>query len=107
MNEENSFIAVGEVGSFPPGYGRTVEVKGRTLAVFNIAEGFYAIDDRCPHRAASLGAGWVEGCTVYCPMHGWAVDIKTGQCRDVAEKKVTTYPTRVRDNQVEVQLPGT
>jgi phenylpropionate dioxygenase-like ring-hydroxylating dioxygenase large terminal subunit len=27
--------------------------------------------DRCPHRDARLSAGWVDGCSLVCPYHGW------------------------------------
>ncbi len=27
--------------------------------------------DRCPHRDARLSLGWVDGCALVCPYHGW------------------------------------
>jgi phenylpropionate dioxygenase-like ring-hydroxylating dioxygenase large terminal subunit len=27
--------------------------------------------DRCPHRDARLSAGWLNGCEIVCPYHGW------------------------------------
>jgi len=28
--------------------------------------------DRCPHRDARLSRGWLDGCALVCPYHGWA-----------------------------------
>jgi phenylpropionate dioxygenase-like ring-hydroxylating dioxygenase large terminal subunit len=30
-----------------------------------------AAHDRCPHRDAKLSGGWLEGCALICPYHGW------------------------------------
>jgi phenylpropionate dioxygenase-like ring-hydroxylating dioxygenase large terminal subunit len=27
--------------------------------------------DRCPHRDARLSTGWLDGCALVCPYHGW------------------------------------
>jgi phenylpropionate dioxygenase-like ring-hydroxylating dioxygenase large terminal subunit len=27
--------------------------------------------DRCPHRDARLSRGWIDGCALVCPYHGW------------------------------------
>jgi len=35
-------------------------------------------------------------------LHGWAFDAETGQCDLRPDKVVKTYPTRVRDGQVEI-----
>jgi nitrite reductase/ring-hydroxylating ferredoxin subunit len=53
----------------PRGSGRTVEVAGRSIALFNIEGTIYAIDDICPHMGQSLGVGVgvVEGKMVRRP----------------------------------------
>jgi phenylpropionate dioxygenase-like ring-hydroxylating dioxygenase large terminal subunit len=30
-----------------------------------------AAADRCPHRDARLSGGWLDGCALVCPYHGW------------------------------------
>ena len=39
----------------------------------------YAIEDACNHAGASLAEGGVEGERIYCPMHGYAFSMKTGE----------------------------
>lgn len=40
------------------------------------------IDERCPHRGASMALARLEDCQLRCIFHGWAVDL-TGACVDV------------------------
>lgn len=98
------FHSVAEVSSLPPGHGRSVHVKGREFALYNMDGQFYAIDDRCPHRGAPLGAGICERGHVFCSLHGWEFDLKTGACLSNAEKPVKTYPTRVENGQVQIEF---
>jgi len=100
----SEFISVGEAASFKPGTGRTVHVRGRDLAVYHLEGEFFALDDQCPHRGGPLGAGVLDRGEVVCPLHGWGFDPRTGACRVRPDRPVRTYPTRVVDGQVEVQL---
>lgn len=100
----DNYVDAAEVASLPPGKGRTVEVKGQKLALFNVGGTFYAIENACPHRAGPLGAGYVEGNEVYCPLHGWAFDLRSGACPTRPDRPVKTFPTRVADGKVWVAV---
>jgi phenylpropionate dioxygenase-like ring-hydroxylating dioxygenase large terminal subunit len=41
---------------------------------------FFLLPDICPHRAAPLSKGRVEGATIACPYHGWTFDLADGRC---------------------------
>ena len=92
----DGFLDAADIDSLPPGRGRTVELRGKRFALFNVDGKFHAIDDACPHRGAPLGGGWCEGGEVFCPMHGWAFDIRSGEC--IAKG---TSPLRRWDSKVE------
>ncbi|MCA9608912.1 MAG: aromatic ring-hydroxylating dioxygenase subunit alpha [Myxococcales bacterium] len=48
---------------------------GGAVVLFRDAEGTArALDDRCPHRGASLAAGRVVGGCIECPFHGFQFD---------------------------------
>ena len=98
------FSDVADVASLAEGQGRTVEVRGRRLALFRLDGGFHAIDDACPHRGGSLGAGWVEGRQVFCPLHGWAFDPTRGACLTRPDRPVRSYVTKVENGRVWVAL---
>ena len=100
----SEFVSVLELASLPPGHGRTVHVRGHEFAVFNLAGEFYAIDDTCPHKGGPLGAGTMENGQVFCPLHGWAFDVKSGTCLTRADRPVRSYPTRVQDGEVQIDL---
>lgn len=100
----SEFYSVADVSSLSPGHGRSIHVKGRQFALYNVDGQFYAIDDTCPHRGAPLGAGTCEGNLVYCPLHGWAFDLRTGASLNNADKPVKSYRTRVQDGQVQIEI---
>jgi nitrite reductase/ring-hydroxylating ferredoxin subunit len=96
------FVAVADAASLAPGSGRTVHVKGREFALWNLDGQFYCLDDQCPHRGGPLGAGTMENGEVVCPLHGWSFDVRTGACSIRSDRPVKTYPTRVVNGQVEI-----
>lgn len=93
--------AVAELGD---GQAKVVEVEGRTLAVFNVAGTYYAIDNVCPHRGGPLGEGDVEGKTVVCPWHGWRWDVTTGANANNPAVRVSCYPVTVEQGAIFVAL---
>lgn len=92
--------AVAPVDSLAEGSCRTVEVQGRRLLLARVEGQFYAVDDTCPHRGAPLGGGFLQGCEVFCPLHGWAFDVRTGAGLTNPDKPLRRYPTLVRDGKV-------
>jgi nitrite reductase/ring-hydroxylating ferredoxin subunit len=64
----------------PPGEIRAIEVDGTVLAVANVDGNFYAMDGTCPHAGGPLGEGFLKGCVVTCPWHGWQFDVTNGEC---------------------------
>jgi nitrite reductase (NADH) small subunit len=99
-----SLVAVADASSLAPGQCCAVEVRGRRLALFNIEGRFYGIDDRCPHRAGPLSQGHLEGFDLWCPMHAWNFDIRTGACKTNPERPVHSYPVEVRDGKLWVWM---
>ena len=99
-----NFIPVAEVASLAPGMGRTIHVKGREYALYNLDGRFVSLDDACPHRGASLGAGCLDHGRLFCPLHGWEFDPVTGACLSNPERPVKTYPTKVEAGQVWIGL---
>ena len=95
-------IRVCALTDLPP--GEAVRVDGTPpIAVFNVDDVFYAIDDTCTHQDASLADGWLEGCFIECPLHASSFDLRTGlpTCPP-AKRPVRTYPVVVQDGVVYV-----
>lgn len=91
-------LPIGEVATVHPD-------SGAPISVFHTDEGLFAIDDTCTHQDASLADGWVENCTVECPLHESCFDLRTGQVSGPpAKTPVRTYPVRVADGDVLVTV---
>lgn len=56
------------------------------VLVAHTPEGIVVTDDRCPHMAAPLSLGDLEGCVVACPLHDGRFDLATG---DVVQMPTT------------------
>jgi nitrite reductase/ring-hydroxylating ferredoxin subunit len=78
-------------------------VAGRKLVIGRVRDGYFAIDDVCPHAGASLGFGTLEGNALVCPLHGWEFDVFSGECA-MFGAIVASHPIRVIGEQLEVQL---
>ncbi len=69
-----------ELEEFPV---RGVRLLGENFAVFKTPDGQYGIvDERCPHRGASLVYGIVEDGGLRCGYHGWKFD-NDGTCVEI------------------------
>jgi nitrite reductase (NADH) small subunit/3-phenylpropionate/trans-cinnamate dioxygenase ferredoxin subunit len=99
-------VKVAAVGDVAPGTGTVVEVKGKTLALFNLNGTFYTLDNTCTHMGGPLGEGDVQGNIVTCPWHGSQFDITTGDVvGPPARRPVAAYRTRTENGAVMVELP--
>jgi nitrite reductase/ring-hydroxylating ferredoxin subunit len=98
---------VARVDEIPVGGRKLVTVRGRPIVVFNVAGGFHALYDRCPHAGGQLSRGRITGLVeasepgsirytrqgeiVRCPWHGWEFDIVTGKGLYDRDSRVATY----------------
>jgi 3-phenylpropionate/trans-cinnamate dioxygenase ferredoxin subunit len=102
-------ILVGRPEDVPLGEAVRIEAgdeSGVPIAVFNVDGEFLAIDDTCTHQDASLADGWVEGCTVECPLHAACFDLRTGMpSGPPAKMPVRTHEVVVADGLVYVRVP--
>ncbi len=98
------YVRVAGTGDVQPGHGLEAQVKGKTLALFNIDGTFHVIDNTCVHRGGPLCEGEVEGKIVTCPWHGWQFDMMTGECTKNPSAKVAVYQVKVEGTDVKVLL---
>jgi 3-phenylpropionate/trans-cinnamate dioxygenase ferredoxin subunit len=90
----------------PRGKGTVIQVEEKSIALFNVGDTFYAIDDSCPHAGASLANGKVEGHTVQCPAHGLRFDLPTGCMHYSTTMAVRSYPVTLNDGTITITLPN-
>ena len=81
-----------------------VKLLGEKLALFRSQDGTLGlVQERCPHRGASLAYGMVEDDGIRCPYHAWKFS-RTGACMDQPSEpegskakdriKIAAYPVQ-------------
>jgi nitrite reductase/ring-hydroxylating ferredoxin subunit len=103
------FDSLSVAESFIPLYKTdTLLVGKKKLCIAHTQEGFFAVNDRCPHNGFSLGKGWcTPEQTVVCPLHRYAFDLKTGRTRSGSLEYVDTYPVETRPDGIYVGITET
>ncbi|MES2779998.1 MAG: Rieske 2Fe-2S domain-containing protein [Bacteroidota bacterium] len=82
---------------------RSIVVEGKKLCLTRTEEGYFALEDRCPHAGARLGmGGYCEDAMLICPVHRYRYNVKTG--RGTQGDYVQTYPTETREDGVYVAI---
>ncbi len=100
------WVKVAQTGEIPEGRVKTVEAKGRHLALAHLIGGAYhAIEDRCTHDNGPLGEGELVDDLVECPRHGARFNVKTGQPVTLpAVIPVKGFQVKVVGNEILVEL---
>jgi NAD(P)H-dependent nitrite reductase small subunit len=82
------------------------------IAVFNFASRgeWYATQNKCPHmKDMVLGRGLIgdqQGVPkVACPLHKKSFSLHDGQCLGEDSYRILTFPVKVEDGWVHVELP--
>jgi nitrite reductase (NADH) small subunit len=103
--------AVCALDDIDPDTGVCALVLGRQVAVVRVGEGndVFALDNFDPFsRAFVLSRGIVgdrDGVAkIASPLYKQSFDLRTGRCLDDASVAVPTWPARVRDGRVEIQM---
>jgi nitrite reductase (NADH) small subunit len=93
------------VDDCPPGEAREFVAGDRIVAIFHVDTAFYALDGICPHQGGPLGKGFLNGCIVTCPWHGFQFDVATGQHQASHSLRHTSFRVKVENDSVFVELP--
>ncbi|MGH3074213.1 MAG: thiamine pyrophosphate-binding protein, partial [Gaiellales bacterium] len=83
----------------------TVVVAGRAVCITRTADGFGALDNRCPHQGGPLGDGQIENGYVICPWHGYEYNPCSGHPPEGFPDAATSYAIEERDGGLFVELP--
>ena len=101
----SKLVKIAETKEVSPGTGKVVEAEGFSIALFNVAGTFCAIDNTCTHQGGPLGEGELAGEVVTCPWHGAKFNVKTGAVLESpARKGVQSFPVTVQGNDVLAEL---
>ncbi|MDL2334790.1 MAG: Rieske 2Fe-2S domain-containing protein [Chloroflexota bacterium] len=79
------FEPLADLADLPSGRMLRVTRGDLDLLLVNSESGICVIDDRCPHMAAPLSLGMLDGCVVACPLHRGRFD--------VSDSSIVQFPT--------------
>jgi nitrite reductase (NADH) small subunit len=108
MLREARWVEVGRLDDIPRrGARRVLTAHGAAvIAVFRTGDdAVFALVDRCPHRGGPLSEGIVEGSGVACPLHGWVIDLATGEAASPDVGCTQTVPVKLAGDRILLALP--
>ncbi|MGH1352457.1 MAG: nitrite reductase small subunit NirD [Methyloligellaceae bacterium] len=100
-----TWVEIGPVADVPPLGSRVFRLPNVHIAIIRAEEDkIFAIENKCPHKNGPLSEGIVHGCRVTCPLHNWVIELETGEAVAPDEGKVATWPVRVDNGNIFVQV---
>lgn len=94
-------------GDLPQGAMRCFDLAGHAVLLCRTRDGFHAVQNICTHAYARLDEGRLRGTRLICPLHGASFDVRDGRVLGApANQPLRTYPVRIVDGQVEVEITG-
>ena len=100
-----SWTDIAALEDIPVRGARIVKTQAGCIAVFRTGDNeVFATSDRCPHKGGPLSEGIVHGKSVTCPLHNWVFSLETGEAQGADEGQIATYPTRVENGRVLMDL---
>ena len=100
-----SWVSGGRADDLGPGKVRVVVGPRQRMAVCNVDNTFYCIEDVCTHDGASFETGELDGNEIECPRHGARFDVTTGRVTCLpAVVPVKVYPVRVENGEIRIQV---
>ena len=95
---------VDQVSEIPNSTGKTFDIHGKYIAMFNLENKFVSIDNVCKHKGGSLGDGELDGNTVTCPLHGWQYNVTNGECLTNPNVKLDSYDVKVDGDTITLEF---
>ncbi len=97
---------VAKIQDLQEGQGVLCTLEGRGIALFKSGGQFFAMDNQCPHRGASLSEGEVKEGVLTCPWHAWQFEVKNGCLLENPEVKLQCFPVKVEGEDIYILGSG-
>lgn len=76
--------------------GVAVDIEGNQICLIHASDGFYAIENRCPHQQAPLHQGTcAEDDFFVCPFHRLRIHMKSGKVEKDTYEAIKTYEVKI------------
>lgn len=95
---------VASEGEIELGKCKIVDIDDVLIAVYNLGDKYFAIEDICTHDGGELASGEVEGDEVICPRHGARFCIRNGNALTApAYEDVYCFPLQIENGVIQVR----
>jgi nitrite reductase/ring-hydroxylating ferredoxin subunit len=99
--DQSRYRVVAKTSDIEVGRSLPVEVGGCAILVCHIAEGFFAVENKCSHADSKLDGGRIRGSRILCPRHGAAFDLRNGCALSrPAIRPIRCYPLRIDEDDI-------
>lgn len=111
---------VARLDEIGPGECKLVEVKQRSIGLFNVNGTIVAALNVCPHELAPVCRGRIGGTTLpsppgeylwgregeilACPWHGWEFDLLSGRALADERVRLRLYPVSIEDDTIYISF---
>ena len=96
-----------KVDEIKVGEKKRFKVEGKEVLVIRLKDGFYAMDNRCPHAGCRLSfyGELREGKKIMCTCHGSVFDLNDGKVVEgPAQAPLRLYSVKVVNGELHVEL---
>jgi 3-phenylpropionate/trans-cinnamate dioxygenase ferredoxin subunit len=91
---------------FPVKVVKQLKLNGRKFALVRTKDGFFVLDDSCPHAGVSLSQGRCDSRgNIICPLHRQGFNLRTGKNASGTGPSTCSYPTDLRTDGLYMALP--
>lgn len=107
MTNNNNWLEVALTSSIADGDYTITKVQDIEIAIFNINNQFFAIENRCPHQNLPLADGPIADNHITCPFHGAVFSLETGDVQvnpDNPCEKLTVFPVKIENNLIKINI---
>src|SRR5688572_28656743 len=103
------FVHACRLVEIPKRRGRLLTFDGNVeVAIFNVQGEVHAVSNICPHQHSPvINEGYLDAdaCTVTCPLHNWALDLRTGQVVGGGTAALQKYQIQIDGENVLIEKP--
>lgn len=83
---------------------KQITVGGQEILLVNLKGMIYAVENECPHQGAPMAGALLKDSHLACPRHGYHFELKDGSCKDHPEFTLKTWPVRVENGDIIIDL---
>lgn len=100
------FVKVGTIHDVAPNEPLVHDFAYDTVAIFQVGDEYFCLEDLCSHEEYPLSEGTTEDCRIECPLHGSWFDLRTGAALNLpAVQPVRTFELKIDGEDIYVAEP--